>query len=168
MLNSYIQIPLHVDLFDQEESLTGEKIHRMQKRLKFENVLKNEKSLIRSIQKNLDMLFLSQEGELFFDQKFGLELWNHNFESKKLKHDERKEIEKDFINIVNKYEPRLKTDSHQIQVQFDDQVKLIDGKKANLHVITIEMSSILNEDLKSKETNFSHIFKVPIKVYYKI
>jgi predicted component of type VI protein secretion system len=113
------------------------------------------------------MIFLSQEGDLYFDKFFGLELWNHNFESKKLRHDEKKQIEDEIVRVIDRYEDRLKKGSHQVQVSFDDETKLISGKKAELHILTIHINSVLNEDLKSKENSFFHIFKVPVKIYYK-
>ena len=167
MLSKYIKIPVQVSIFDQEESLTGITKHKIEKRLTQTSVIETHKLIVRSIKQNLDLLFLSQQGELFFDRLFGLEIWNHNFESKKLKHNEKKRIEEEIIRVIDDYEYRLKKGSHQVEVNFDDETKLIDGKKAELHILTIRINSVLNDDLKSKENTFHHTFKVPVKIYFK-
>ena len=101
-----------------------------------------------------------------FDKLFGLEVWNHNFESKILKHDERKMIEEEIIRDLNEFEHRLKKNSHKVEIQFKDEIKLIDYKKAKLHILEINIQSVLNEELKSKEHSFNHKLKIPVKVYY--
>ena len=167
MIHKYIRIPIQVFLFEQGDSITGVAKQKMEKRLTLTSVLKSHHSIVKSIKQNLDFLLLSQKGELFFDQFFGLEIWNHNFESKKLKYNEKKRIEEDIIRVIDEYEYRLKKGNHSVEVFFDDEIKLIDGKKAELHILTIRINSILNDDLKSKENTFQHIFKIPVKIYFK-
>ena len=167
LLNKYISVPMRVLMFQHGETMADEQKQAMEKRLSLTGVLKSHKSITISIKQNLDLIFLSQEGDLYFDKFFGLELWNHNFESKKLKHDEKKQIENEIIRVIDCYEYRLKKGCHRVTVSFDEETKLIDGKKAELHILTIRIDSVLNEDLKSKENTFFHLFKVPVKIYYK-
>ncbi|NQU86529.1 MAG: GPW/gp25 family protein [Mariniphaga sp.] len=164
MLNNYIKVPLKTSLFDTD-TFTSKKNVSGQKHNDF--LFENQKVLIDAIKENLDLLLLSQEGELSFDKFFGLEIWNHNFESKKLKHDEKKLIEQEIIMDMNEYENRLKKNSHKVEILFKDEIKLIDGKKAKIHILEIKINSVLNEDFKSKETDFAHKLSVPVKVYYK-
>lgn len=157
MLSKYIKIPL-------KPTATDSDTYKRKKQL---DILESHNSPIEAIKQYLNMLLLCQEGDLSFDKPFGLEVWNHNFESKILKHDERKSIEEEIIRDLNEYENRLKKDSHKVQIQFKDEVKLIDHKKAKIRILEIKINSVLNEDLKSKEHSFSYIIQVPVKVFYK-
>lgn len=163
MLTNYIKIPLETFLFDTDSFTQNKKLPLIGP----DHIFENHKDLIKAIKQNLDLLLLSQEGELSFDKLFGLEVWNHNFESKKLKHDERKQIEQEIVADINEYEHRLKKNCHKVEIQFKDEVKFIDGKKAKIHVLEIRINSILNEEFKSKETDFSHKLSIPVRVYYK-
>jgi hypothetical protein len=104
MLKKYISIPVQVSIFQRGVTMADEKKHAMEKRLSLHEVLESHSSVSRSIKQNLDMIFLSQEGDLYFDKFFGLELWNHNFESKKLRHDEKKQIEYENYSLIDRYE----------------------------------------------------------------
>lgn len=164
MLTKYYKIPLKSNFFEEDN-------FSKKQDLKFEiekGLFESNSSLIESIRQNLNLLFLSYEGELQFEKKFGLEIWNHNFETKKLKHDERRLIEEEIFNDINSYEKRLKKDSHTIDVVFVDERKLIDGIKADLHILEINIESVLNENFKSKETRFIHKFRVPVKIYFNL
>jgi len=156
MLSRYIQIPLQPQLFNAD-TLSGKDQAE---------VFESHTSHIEAIKQYVNILLLSQEGELLFDKLFGLEVWNHNFESKILKHDERKMIEEEIIRDLNEFEHRLKENSHKVEIQFKDEIKLIDNKKAKMHILEIRIQSVLNEELKSKEHSFSHTLKIPVKVYY--
>lgn len=157
MLVHYINIPLHPKLFDTD-TMTGSKQLE---------IIESHASPIEAIKQHVNMLLLSQEGELLFDKLFGLEVWNHNFESKILKHDEKKVIEEEIIRDLNEFEHRLKKNNHKVEIQFKDEVKLIDNKTARMRVLEIKIQSVLNEDLKSKENHFNHKLMIPVKVYYK-
>jgi len=167
MLNRYVKIPVEVTFFEEEEMPTDNYKTVVPKKLTQSSVLETHRSLAASIRQNLDLIFMTQEGELYFDKFFGLELWNHNFESKKLKHDEKKKIEQEIVRVIDSYEDRLKKGNHRVEVYFSDETKLIDGQKADIHVLTIDINSVLNEEFKSKENYFQHIFRVPVKIYYK-
>ena len=164
MRAKYYNIPIKSNLFEEDTLSEKEEIRYGIK----ERFLESNTSLINAIRQNLNLLFLSHEGELQFEKKYGLEVWNHNFETKKLKHDDRKVIEEEIFDDINSYEKRLKKDSHKIEVLFVDEKKLIDGKKADLHILEITIESVLNENFKSKETRFTHRFRVPVKVYYNL
>ena len=164
MLSKYYKIPIKTNFFEEDTFSKKEK-----KVVGFEEkVLESTSSIIHAIRQNLNCLLLSHEGELQFEKKYGLEVWNHNFETKKLKHDDRKLIEEEIFNDIDNYEERLKKGSHKIEVLFVDEKKIIDGKKADLHILEINIESILNESFKSKETHFNHKFRVPVKVYFNL
>lgn len=164
MLSKYYKIPIKSNFFEEDTFSKKEKINKGTE----DKFLVRIPSLIQAIRQNLNLLFLTHEGELQFEKSYGLEIWNHNFETKKLKHDDRKLIEEEIYNDINSFEKRLKKDSHKIEVIFVDEKKLIDGKKADLHILEIYIESILNENFKSKETRFTHKFRVPVKVYYNL
>ena len=164
MRTKYYKIPIKSNFFDEDTlSVKKETISKAK-----EGFLESNSLLIQAIRQNLNLLFLSHEGELQFERKYGLEVWNHNFETKKLKHDDRKVIEEEIFDDINSYEKRLKIDSHKIEVLFVDENKFIDGKKADLHILDIFIESVLNENFKSKETHFTHRVRVPVKVYYNL
>lgn len=163
MLNHYLKIPLETHFFD-EDTLSQQQDRKIKNLvLTFET----HRELVHAIRQNIELLLLSQEGELAFDNVFGLEIWNHNYESKILRHEERKNIEQEVINDLNKYEPRLKKNSHKVEIQFKDEVKLINGKNARVNVFEIRINSVLDDEFKSKQNEFSHVLKVPVKIYYK-
>lgn len=164
MLSKYYKIPITSNFF-HEDTLSEKK--EIKAELK-EQILESNTSIVKSIRENLNLILISYEGELQFEKKFGLEIWNHNFETKKLKHDDRKFIEEEIFYDINNYEKRLKRDSHKIEVIFKDETKLVDGKKAEMHILEINIESILNEEFKSKETAFFHTFRVPVKVYFNL
>lgn len=163
MLDNYINIPLKINAFKTESKPIG-----TVKLNYHHHVLACRDSLTASIKQYLDLLFLSQEGEAMFDKDFGLEVWDHNFESKKLNHEERKEIEREIYNDLNKYEPRLIKDSHNVEVTFKNESKLLNGERVRMHILEVQIRSVLNEKFKSKVSQFEHIFSVPVKVYFNI
>jgi hypothetical protein len=164
MIKNYIKIPIDTQLF--EDKNYNQKKTKNADSCKIESIFEKEEKLRSAISQNLNLLFLSQEGELFFDKKFGLEVWNHNYESKKLKHDERKCIEEEIVRDLNIYEKRLKYNSHEVDVQFRNETKLLDGKKVMLHIIEIKIASLLNEKNKFRSSIFNYNFSLPVKVYY--
>lgn len=166
MLSTYIKIPVKTLLFE-EETFSENSIKPVRNQSNI-SVFEKHKSLTDAIKQNIDLLLTSQEGELHFDKLFGLEVWNHNFESKKLKHDERKWIEEEIIRDLNVYEKRLKKNSHIVEVQFKNEIKLLDGRKAKLHILEIKIKSVLNEEFKSRDTAFFHTLAIPVKIYYTI
>lgn len=163
MINNYLKIPLETHFFDTDT--LSQKQDRKIKNLVM--TFETHKELIHAIRQNLELLLLSQEGELAFDNVFGLEIWNHNYESKILRHEERKNIEQEVINDLNEYEPRLKRNSHKVEIHFKDEVKGMNGKTGRINVFEIKINSVLNDDFKSKQNEFSHVLKVPVKIYYK-
>ncbi|TLX71649.1 GPW/gp25 family protein [Labilibacter sediminis] len=98
MVDTYYQIPLKL----------GEMIHQQE----------HEKcSLSKSVATMLHLVLITNLGECKFDEGFGCEIWEHDFENIANIQLYKEKLRKSIKQTIEKYEPRLNITRFDIQIE---------------------------------------------------
>jgi predicted component of type VI protein secretion system len=163
MLHSYYQIPVPLKKF----FTTGNKTLLEEKEVSISGkMLQHSKNIKESISKHLDVLLLSRYGENRADHFYGLELWNHEFESKDLDSGTKERLIGSVIKTIATHEKRI--DKIRVdEFYFTHKEIKIQEKILLLYVLNIEINAQIREESLTRINKFRHKMEIPVKVFYR-
>ena len=163
MLHSYYNIPVPLKNF----FITGNKTLMEEKKVSISGkMLQHTKNIKESISKHLDVLILSRHGENRADYFYGLELWNHEFESRDLDSGTKEKIIKSVIKTIASHEKRI--DNIRIdEFYFTHKEMKIQEKILLLYILNIEINARIREETLTRISKFRHKMEIPVKVFYR-
>jgi len=160
MLRSSYKIPLKLNAF-LGSSVGSSSLPQVKEKLP-----RHTESIKRAISEHIDVLLLTRFGEYRPDFYYGLELWNHEFESKDLDMSSKEKLIKSVISTLEQYEPRI-VNINIDEFYFSHKELKIKEKILLLYVLNIAISAQVKQESLTQINRFNHRMEIPVKVYYR-
>ena len=155
MLNSYYELPFLLNNFFANDDSIRQQVF-----------LAQTNDIIKSIKDHIDILLLSRFGENRANHYYGLELWDHEYESKELDTGSKEKIMQSIVKTLVEFETRI-TNIVINEFYFNRKELRVQEKTLELHVLNLEIKANIKDDARSNVVEIRHKMEIPVRVYYR-